>query len=367
MYFLNQSKKFFGLRGFFVVLSALLIQLISTNSCAERVRFEDQMERVVELVQPAQKVVAIPIPSAAMAISIDQKTDRLQGIHSSAKTAIQEGVLGKIFPQSLNLSTEAVGLGFMPNIENLLKLQPDLVFQWSTMGEDVIAPLKNAGLNVALMNYGQEEDVIRWFEMMGAAFDQSERVNRIIEWRQKVKSDISRTLSVLEDEKKPRALYFLRFLSQMRVSGTNSFNDYSISLAGGRNVVESGRFQEVNVEQVLVWDPEVILLNNFESELTPEDIYRHPVLSATSAAINKRVYKMPMGGARWDPPGQESPLMWMWLTKLLHPDAANYDLKAEIKRAYQLLYGYEMSEVEMAEVLHAQANKNSLGYEVWMQ
>ena len=74
----------------------------------------------------------------------------------------------------------------------------------------------------------------------------------------------------------------------------------------------------LDVEQVLRWDPEVILLGNFDPAM-PQDIYSDPVWQNISAVRSRRVYKVPLGGYRWDPPGQESPLMWHWLSDIAFP------------------------------------------------
>ena len=76
-----------------------------------------------------------------------------------------------------------------------------------------------------------------------------------------------------------------------------------------------------------------------------------PILSLTNAAQNGRVYKMPLGGYRWDPPNQESPLTWMWTANLLHPDLFDYDLRAEMRAAYQVLYGHDLSDADIDEIL----------------
>ena len=86
-------------------------------------------------------------------------------------------------------------------------------------------------------------------------------------------------------------------------------NNFYINLARGQNVAsDMGMFVEVGVEQIIAWDPEVILLNGFEAKLSPHDVYNNELLADVSAVKNRRVYKMPLGGYRWDPPNQESPL-----------------------------------------------------------
>ena len=104
------------------------------------------------------------------------------------------------------------------------------------------------------------------------------------------------------------------------MAGKGTYNDFYINLTGGQNVgQDASGFVEVNVEQIMAWDPEVILLNGFEGDLTVDDVYDNPMLAGVSAVKNRRVYKIPLGGYRWDPPNQESPLMWEWLSMVLHP------------------------------------------------
>ena len=110
------------------------------------------------------------------------------------------------------------------------------------------------------------------------------------------------------------------------------------------------------------WDPEIILLNNFESELTVEAIYGDPVLSLTSAAKNHQVYRMPLGGYRWDPPNQESPLTWMWLANLVQPDLFDFDLRAEMKSAYETLYDYALSEADIDSILWMDMQGDAANY-----
>ena len=48
----------------------------------------------------------------------------------------------------------------------------------------------------------------------------------------------------------------------------------------------------VDVEQVVAWDPDVILLGNFDAAM-PEDVYRSPAWRSLSAVRSRRVYKVP--------------------------------------------------------------------------
>ena len=119
----------------------------------------------------------------------------------------------------------------------------------------------------------------------------------------------------------------------------------------------------MNREQIAAWDPDVILLNTFEDGLTTAFVHDDPILSLTSAARSRRVYKMPLGGYRWDPPSHESPLTWMWLANLLHPDLFRFDLRAEMRAAYQSFYGYALSDDDIDSILWMPMQREAAGYE----
>jgi len=337
------------------VFSFFILSVFGKN-----IEFYDQSNNKITLKHPAKKVVTIPIPLASLSICVDKNISRLLSINPISKEAINNGILKDIFPNSVNLSTKGINSNFMPNIEELLMLNPNLIFQWSHLGEDLITPLKNAGLNVALLKYGQEKYIQQWFEMIGKAYGLEKRVDKILKHRNDIKNRLKKLTKNIKD--KPKVMYFLRFHSGLRVAGKNTFNEYSIKLSGGENISNISNFKELGIEQILKYDPEIILLNNFEQDLSPKDIYSHPLLSLTKAAKNKKVYKIPLGGTRWDPPGQESPLMWLWLFKLTHPDLAKYDFSKEIKKAYKLFYDYEINEKQIKEILHFKQNKNSKNY-----
>lgn len=341
-----------------ILTLCLLFPLI----CFGKVEFKDQSGNTITLQNEAKKVVAIPIPFGAMSICIDKNTSRLISINPVAKEAITKGILGKIFPKSLNLSTQGIGSNFTPNIEELLALKPDLVFQWSQVGEKLIKPLKHANMNVALVKYGQEKQVLGWFSMMGKAYGQEKRVDKILNYREKTKQRLENY--TMHITKKPKVLYFLRYKSALRVAGNGTFNSYSINLAGGKNAPDDiKQFKTVNKEQILKYNPDIILLNNFEKNLSPKDIFNDPILSMLKAVKQKRVYKMPLGGYRWDPPSQESPLAWLWMYKIFYPNLAKFNLRYEIKKAYKDLYDYDLNPNEISQILRMDMNKNSKFYE----
>ena len=95
------------------------------------------------------------------------------------------------------------------------------------------------------------------------------------------------------------------------------------------------------------------------------DVYNNALLADVSAVKNRRVYKMPLGGYRWDPPNQESPLTWLWLSMILHPDKFQWDMNGRIKSNYQFMYGQEVSADDVRNILRFDMNAEAANYDIF--
>jgi iron complex transport system substrate-binding protein len=112
----------------------VLASLIGGNLAAiavEAVSFVDQNGRTITLAGPAARVVTIPKPAPSMFVAVDGASSRLVGMHPQSKTVLLEGILGRFFPEMAGIPTDVVGDGFAPNVEELLRVDPQLVFQWA--------------------------------------------------------------------------------------------------------------------------------------------------------------------------------------------------------------------------------------------
>ena len=349
--------------------AAATTMLYASFATAEPIVITDQRDRTITLDGEVERVVTIPIPAASVFIAVDGGTDRLVGMHQLSKTAIKGRILERFYPDSLAIPSNITGKGFsfVPNVEELLALEPDLVFQWGHLNDDIIDPLVNAGLEVALIRIGKEEFTRKWLTMMGAVTGRSDKAVAMIDWRDEVMAEVRAATADIAEEDRPRTLYFMNYLSKLRVAGGKSYNNFYIDLAGGKNVADDlGMFAEVGIEQILEWDPEVILLNGFEAKLSPQDIYDNELLADLSAVKNRRVYRMPLGGYRWDPPNQESPLTWLWLSMVLHPEKFDWDMAARINDSYEFIYGQSVNADDVANILRMDMNADAANYDIFV-
>lgn len=117
-----------------------------------------------------------------------------------------------------------------------------------------------------------------------------------------------------------------------------------------------GGGSEVSMEQILNWDPDVILVDNPELLAFMQKDSSWQSLRAIKEEHAYLVPSVPYGFLS-DPPSVNRLMGLDWLGKLLYPEAKAYDFKIEdqLKNFYQHFYHVELNEDQIAEVLNLQA------------
>ncbi|CAI3792328.1 ABC transporter substrate-binding protein [Pseudarthrobacter sp. MM222] len=336
----------------------------SSSASTQGISITDQRGKTLTFAKPVTRVVTIPMPAASLLVAVDGGAEHLSGMHNASWVAMRDGILGTMFPRALDLPHEIATQDFTPNVESVRALNPDVVVQWSDA--QLIEPLENAGLTVlGLTNTGKQEDVDAWVAMFAAMLGKPGRATEI-----KARSDQElaevKALAAGRGSPAPSILYFNRFTGGLKAAAANTYNDFYIKLVGGTNPatgedpLPGTGMVGLDVEQVLRWDPEVILLGNFDAAM-PQDIYSDPVWQNISAVRSRRVYKVPLGGYRWDPPGQESPLMWHWLSDVAFPQARS-GVRNKATDYFRFLYNHVPTADELDKILWTAANNESADY-----
>ena len=104
------------------------------------------------------------------------------------------------------------------------------------------------------------------------------------------------------------------------------------------------------LEQILVWNPDVILVN--------EPAARKEILSDSSwaplkAVMQGRVYLLPVALSRWGHPGSiETPLAVLWATGTLYPDRfKSLNMVDETRYFYSNFFTYHLSDDRIKQIL----------------
>lgn len=291
-----------------------------------------------------------PIPF--IIIGLDASERRLVGVNPD-KSGMQSNILSNYFPGFLNLPDKVCSKAFAPNIEEIIKLKPDLILNWSRFTE-ANAQMQSFGFNVIGVNYdGSDQNDRDMVNIVAKAIGREKKADSIMQWRDSTQLQIKAVSDNIPREKRPKVIFLYNY-ETLRVGGEKCYENFCINLAGGRNMGAGlGIDRSVNVEQILQWDPDIILFGGWIKNLDPEDIYQNPILADVSAVKNHRVIKMP----HWA--SNESVLTWKWMAELTQPELFDYNLREDIRASYSWQYKINLTEDDIDRVLFCQENAGS--------
>ncbi|MGM9944751.1 MAG: ABC transporter substrate-binding protein [Lysinibacillus sp.] len=362
-----------------LALSAMALAACSDNEETEKVGTEQQgaevQTTVEEKIVKDQSGTEVTIPGEVKSIVTGgilpyfhtwyvatNSTKELVAMHPNSYNAAQNSMLAKLSPDVLNASTDFVKNG-EPNIEELMKLNPDIYFELTT-NEKAIEQARAAGITtvgIKAIDAAAAEPLATfnsWLELTGQIANTTERADRFLEEGTKVQDEINEKIKDLTPEQKPNALMLYQLSEQaITVSGKGFFGNQWLNATGANDVAEKdvqGR-KDVNMEQILSWNPEIIYLTNF-TPVQPEDLYNNTIegqdWSQVAAVQNKQVYKIPLGIYRWFPPSGDAPLMLKWLASHNQPELFDYDMNNEIRSYYKDFYDYDVTDEEIHSILN---------------
>ena len=241
------------------------------------------------------------------------------------------------------------------NFEELLKTQPDVLFM--TANEQNAKKAKDVNIPVVqlkITDFKSLEDCMKLTgEVMGGDVEKNAEAY-ISYFDQKIKL-IKDRVATTPQVKKPKVLH-IASMSPLTIDGPDSITSEGIELAGGVNAADvKGNSVSVSMEQILQWNPDVIIigrilsgngLNNTAqiSNTDVDQILNNPEWQKVKAVQNKQVYTNPDGAFSWDRYSAEEALQIQWLAKLLNPDLfKDIDMVKETQYFFKTFMNYDLT------------------------
>lgn len=235
------------------------------------------------------------------------------------------------------------------NIEELMNLNPDVTF---TMTMPFVETLEKNDIPVVYLSWTDAEGVKDLMLLLGEVFDEQDRAERYVSYFDEATARPGRVISSVPDDQRPKVLY----CSYKSMSVGHKIGEWWIEKAGGIAVSDNDRLEEsmkFDMEQLLAWDPDVIILNGHDEI---DLVYNDTRLSGVSAVKNGNVYATPMGAHYWCHRTSETPLMVLWTAKTIYPEQfKDLDMEAETMAFYKEFYGCDITRDQAAEILSGTA------------
>ena len=338
-----------------LALTLLLIAALSLTACAQSAGrvFTDSTGREVTVDQEISRIAVTGPLGQIVVFAI--APDMLVGIpgawNPTAKAYLDEQyynlpVLGQLYGGKGDL-----------NLEELLKAAPQVVIDIGepkdSIAQDMDALTEQTGIPfVHISAYLEHMD--ETYTMLGELLGLEEEAGVLAETCERI---YSRAVEMMQGVEKVNMLYATgeNGLNVLANGGYHSgvIDMMANNVAVVENVSSKGTGNEVDMEQILNWNPDVIVFSENSIYGTVGD---DPVWQSVSAIESGRYYEVPFGPYNWigQPPAVQRLLGMMWLGKLLYPEAATYDLYDEVAQYYQLFYHCDLTR-EQYDALMAKA------------
>ena len=232
------------------------------------------------------------------------------------------------------------GRGDTANVEVVLAAKADLIVDAGGTGPtlaDLAASVqRRTGIPYALFD-GRIEATPATLRALGRLMGNEREAELLAAWYEYELTEVKRRSGKASIHP---VVYYGRGGAGLQTAGKGSITVEVLDVLGARNAAAEARAGLVTVpfEQVILWNPEVILTTdpNFW-----RSVWGDPRWRAVKAVSDKRVYLSPHLPFGWFdfPPGANRLLGLWWTGKLLYPaEFGDVDLRAKVAEFHRLFY-----------------------------
>ena len=317
------------------------------GASADTRTFEDSLGRTVSI--PTQiDTVAVTGPLSQMYL-LPLAGDLLVGVSNAYAEAEAKYLPAYIFEKT-EIGQLYGGKGEM-DLEALLAAAPDVILDIGeskgTMAEDLDKLQQQTGIPFVHID-ATVRTAPEAYRQLGRLLGREEKAEDLAAWCEETYARIEAMLAQVDAAGDRKTVLYCLGDKGVNVIARGSFHAETINLmaenlAVVEDVVSKGTGNEVDLEQILVWDPEVILFAPDSCYHTAAD---EPGWQNVPAIASGNYYRTPYGPYGWlsSPPGVQQYLGMLWLGQLLYPEYTDYDLQTEITEYYRLFYSCDLTD-----------------------
>jgi iron complex transport system substrate-binding protein len=244
------------------------------------------------------------------------------------------------------------GRGNTANVEVVLKAKTDLIVDVGSTGETYASLAtqvqEQTKIPYALFD-GRLENTPAALRSLGKLMGDEAQAEKLAAWYDAQLNDVKQRVARASAHP---LVYYGRGASGLQTGGKGSINVEILDFLGARNAAAEARAGLVTVsfEQVLFWNPEVILTTDPNYWAS---VWSDPRWRAVKAVEERRVYLAPHLPFGWFdfPPGANRLLGLWWAGKLLYPREFGVDLRAKVSEFHRLFYHREPTAAQLDAML----------------
>lgn len=255
------------------------------------------------------------------------------------------------------------GMGDAVNYEAVIAANPTIAINSGkindTMVSDCDALSESLGIPVVAVD-NELNNSAEAFRFMGELLGVEDHAEELAQYAEQVFTDIN-ALSDIPEEKKV-SVYFGNGEDSLETAPRGSQHAQILDVINAVNVADlelgDGSRVQISAEQLLAWDPDVIVVNgepkaDKSGNSAAEDILSNPDYASLKAVQDQKVYGTPNAPFSWvDRPAGPNRLIGMrWFSALIYPEYIKCDINEEIHKFFDLFYHVDLSDEQLENVL----------------
>jgi iron complex transport system substrate-binding protein len=246
------------------------------------------------------------------------------------------------------------GRGNTTNLEVLLRFKPDLILDVGSINDTYISLAtrvqEQTGIPYALLD-GRFDAIVPTYRKLGELTHRQTQAEAFARYAEETIATIKGRIEKIPADRRPR-VYYGRGPRGLETGLGGSINVETIEFLGAQNVAgeRKGGMATVSVEQVLVWNPDVIITidRDFSASVRTD-----PVWASIKAVQTGRVHlspKLPFGWVDFPPSVNRLIGLW-WLAKILYPEQFPEDLRPLTRDFYTRFFHMTPTDAQIESVL----------------
>lgn len=317
----------------------------SESAAAGTRTVKDQFDHEVKLPEKVNSICGTFPAIDAIVVMLDAGDKLVATTESNQKN---EWML-RVRPGLDTLPTPFSGLS-SGNVEELMKLSPDVIICGKAADYDT---LTSAGLTAVQVNTTSMKGIQDYIALIGEILGEkhAEKAQRLLKYYQENLDRVTAVTNGIPKEKRPTVFYSAG--KTITTEGNNSIVKEWIEIGGGINVAAEhgvdGTFVDVTPEELLEWDPDIIICRDYATKAEYEN---DAVLSALSAVKNKKVLVNPYGIFKWCVRSADEAIQPLWAATVIQPELfKDIDMKEECRKFHKEFYNLDLNDDEVNSIL----------------
>ena len=253
------------------------------------------------------------------------------------------------------------GMGDSINYEAVIAADPTITVNVGTINDKMISDCdklsKSLGVPVVAVD-GDLSASAEAYRFMGELLGEEEQAEKLASYAEKTFADIEK-MEVPEDKKV--RIYYGNGEDSLETAPAGSAHGQIIDMVNAVNVADlemgEGSRVQISAEQLLAWDPDVIVVNGEPKADTSgasaaEAILANPDYASLKAVQDQQVYGTPNTPFSWmdRPMGPNRIVGIRWLSGLIYPEYLNYNVDEEVKEFFDLFYHVQLTDEKLENI-----------------